>query len=160
MVPATAHATDVVVFMLDGRVLEGGLLVVRDTALLIDQGGGYKMWEKQHHPNVVLVLFDSIQRVEIKGSSYLWYGALTGLTLGVAIGAAIAGPSSGGLEDIDRPVFFLYGGLGGLLVGSVVGASISSPGTSVNAESSGGFRGLRSFAKYDGDEPAYLKEIH
>lgn len=159
MVPAIGHATDVTVFALDGRVLQGELLVVRDTALLIGQGGGYKMWEQQHHPNVVLVSFDSIQRVEIEGSSYLWYGALGGLALGLAVGAATA-PSSGVLGDYTKGGRIIFAGLGGLLVGSVVGGSISSPGTSVKANSPGGFGGLRSLAKYDRDEPAYLKEIH
>jgi hypothetical protein len=75
LVPATARATGVAVFVIDGRVLEGELLVVRDIALLIDQGGGYKMWEKQHLPSVVLVPFDSIQRVDVRG------GLISGMAL-------------------------------------------------------------------------------
>ena len=66
MIPAPAHATDDVILVRDGKVLEGGLLVVRDTALLIDEGG-HKMWEKKPHPNVVVIPFDSIVRVEVKG---------------------------------------------------------------------------------------------
>jgi hypothetical protein len=159
MVPPAAHATDVVVCLFGGRSLEGELLVVRDTALLIDRGGGYKMWEKQRIPEMAFVPFDSIQRVDVKGGSCLWYGAAIGLCVGVGIGAAAAPASSQDLGGMAMTGWMVLGGLGGLLAGSAVGASISSRDIPVTKETPGGFSSLKSCAKYDGDEPPDLKKI-
>jgi len=136
--------------MFDGRVLEGELLVVRDTALVIDRKGGYSMWEKGRQADIVLIPFDSVQQVEVKGSSYLWYGAAIGLALGVGIGAAAAPAPSDDFGGMAKSGYMVPGGLAGLLGGSAVGAGISSPGTRVTAKSPGGFGVLRDFAKSDG----------
>lgn len=155
--PLCSPAAGVTVFMLSGRSMEGDLLAVREDSVLLDIGGGYRMWEKEHRPNVVVLPFESLDHVVVEGSSYLWYGALGGLALGIFVGEA-ADSSDGQWGDLGKPWRIVGGGLGGLLVGSIIGATITSPDSTVTSLSPGGFSGLKGFAIYD-EEPAFLRNI-
>ncbi len=148
MVPAALHAKDVVVYMSNGRIVNGELLVVGDTSLLL---GSIKLPGEEGMLYRMSIPFDSIWQVEVEGGSKMWAGAFVGFLAGAAVGAATAGPPGGILGDMTAPMAIMGGSLGAL-VGGGVGSLITTDDIWVNAGSPGGFSVLRKYARYDTEQ--------
>lgn len=147
------RAEDVVVQLSNGSTIEGKLLSVRDSAIVLDRGGTYKMWDKDRKERgIVVVLFRDIRLVKVEGRSYLVEGAAIGLACGYLLGAAAHSPPS--------TLHGVAGVFPGLLVGFTVGAIISPADAVIGETSPDGFGALRKFATYPEQEPDWLQEIH
>jgi hypothetical protein len=154
MVPVM-HAKDILVHMSDGSIIQGELLLVRDTSLLL---GSATIQGREETLDLMRVPFDSIWQVDIRGGSQMWIGAFAGFVAGTITGVATAPPPGGFLGDMTL-LGAIGGGLLGALVGGGIGSLITTDDVWVTAVSPGGFSALRVYARYE-NEAAYVNRVH
>lgn len=166
-VPASAGGKEVELAMVDGTVITGELLAVREHTILVGMDG----WSAPRTAGdvtdgVVSIKRDSIQVAHIEGHSYVAIGLFGGLAAGAVIGS-LAGKSTGDKETfagelgsaLGAGVWGAIGGLAGLAVGGLAGAAASSSDRDFTSKSPGEFNLLKQFARYPIEEPEFLTVI-
>ena len=163
-----ADGADAVLLLHSGSEVNGELLSVRGNAFVIARTPGVSDEVLQRSPDAISVVpYDNVQKVTIKGNSYVLLGLGLGLVSGVAVGYAV-GPSA---EDTDnvagqiineafgRPASAGIGGLIGLLLGITVGAAASTGDTELETSTLESPYSLKPYARYQEEEPEFLKAI-
>jgi hypothetical protein len=158
------------IFFKSGQTIEGELLRVRDTALVISTDKRVSPYDSvTQSSNITVVPNSRIQRVVIKGESGILKGMGYGLVIGAATGA-LAGalsPEHPGIGDWELVpghgnkigVGAMFGGAAGLLVGSIVGLASTTHDKVVEPDIHHGYGTLRNIARYPIFEPSDLRKI-
>jgi hypothetical protein len=178
--PGESEKATVRISLNNGQEIEGELISVRDSSVLIAT-------EDEDVPSVlstgvngIIAIKDTmISRVTIEGSSHVLAGMCVGLVGGVVIGGVIAAsqpepspPPSGNLaqgfgeafgeafaEGVARGAVLLAGAVGGTLVGAAVGAAKSKRDVEVNLDVPAERSALKKLARYPDKEPKAFQVI-
>ena len=161
-----ADGADVVLLLNSGSEVSGELLSVRENAILIARTSGTTDEVLERFPDAISVVpYESVQKVTIDGNSYVLLGLGLGLVTGVAVGFAVAPDahednSPGQLVDgINSTYSVSIGGLIGLALGTVVGAAASTGDNEMETSTFKSPYSLKPYARYQEDEPEFLKAI-
>ncbi len=156
---------EVTLIMNNGFKINGELLSVRDTTIIIYSI--YGLQENQlarlNYP-IYNIHNREIKELTIEGSSYVWTGFFIGIAAGTAIGLVVgssAEEKEGGMFE-GLPTFAggSLGSLVGATTGSIIGYNLSSeefvlqeipPGYDLSI--------LKPLARYQDEEPEYLRAI-
>jgi hypothetical protein len=161
-----AEGVNVVLLLTNGQEVEGELISIRDSSVLI-------VVEDQNVPRAlatgvqgILAVKDTmISHVIIEGSSRVLLGIGLGLYGGGLVAAAVAPrPSSEdplvkGVQEMDRAVRVVLAALAGMIVGGVIGASASESEIEVSLSVPAERSALKKLARYPDKEPEFLQAI-
>lgn len=154
-----------VVLLLNNKTeIEGELLSVRDSALIIctEYSATEEELANSVYP-VILVRNNEIQEITIEGNSYVWWGIGIGYLTGAIIGYLLG--QTGATNDNTDQAFSglgggILGGLIGLAAGGGIGYAFSTEEFVLQEIPSGyDFYFLKPFARYPDTELEYLKVV-
>jgi hypothetical protein len=163
---------DVKVMLRNGGMIEGELLCVQDSSLLV--GAAIELArENPSDPTagVKRIPTSKVAVVTMEGSSYVLLGVGLGLVVGALAGGAIAASQIEEPRNLGEAVVMplgnamgigagaLIGGLGGMLLGGIIGGAASQSERNITQNSPGGMALLSQFAKYPDGEPEFLKAV-
>jgi hypothetical protein len=166
------QGTDVKVMLRHGGMIQGELLCVQDSSLLVAAEIDL-VKENPSDPTagVRRIPTSQVAVVTIEGNSYVPLGIALGLLAGALAGGvigasqtkepknlveAIIEPMEGGTNALAGT---LIGGLGGMLLGGIIGGTASHKEQSITHNSPGGMASLSQYAKYPDGEPKFLKAV-
>jgi outer membrane protein W len=161
-----AQGANIAVILSNGRIQEGELLSVRDSALIISIApAGVTEVAANEAPPSTLIRNQDIQKVIIKGESNVLKGVGLGFLIGAGAGALIgvAGGDDppGGLFSLSAPekaaLGAILGGGCGVIVGTIAGAASSSRDKVIEALPNKDFSILRPVARFPTREPEFLQ---
>jgi hypothetical protein len=149
---------EVTLILFNGKEIEGELLTVRDSCLILCTE--YKATESElansTYP-IILIKNNVIKELTFEGSQYFWTGLAAGYLAGSITGVQIAKSSN------ESPGSWAMIGLGGVLgsiAGGIAGYALSKEefvlyGIPPNYN----FYFLRNFARYEDKEPEYFNTL-
>lgn len=149
---------EVTILLFNGKEVEGELLSVRDSALILCRE--YKATESEIENSIypiILIKNNAIKKLTFEGSLYTWIGLVAGALVGPIVGALIAS------SDRDR-----LAALGGIAIGILVGPIVGSvAGYALSKEEfvlyeippNYNFYFLRGLARYEEKEPEFIKTL-
>jgi hypothetical protein len=163
---------DVKVMLRQGGMIEGELLCVQDSSLLVAAA----MELARENPSdptagVKRIPISKIAVVTIEGSSYVLLGMGLGVVAGALVGGAIAASQAEEPRDFAEAMFLpmantmglawgaMIGGLGGILLGGIIGGAASDSERNITQNSPGGMALLSQFARYPDGEPEFLRAV-
>jgi len=155
---------EVTIVLDNGKEVEGELLSVRDSALIICKE--YSATEEELANSiypVIPVRNNKIQQITVEGNSYVWWGIGIGYLTGAIIGYLLG--QTGATNDKTDQAFSglgggILGGLIGLAAGGGIGYAFSTEKFVLQEIPSGyNFYFLKPLARYPDKEPEYLKVI-
>ncbi len=160
-----AQGRDVTVIFKNGKQFGGELLSVRLTALSVLRKSVDKDEEIAAHPEIVEVaLINEIESVRLeKVAPKAGYALPAALTLGGILGGI------GLLSDLNTPkgesqfssagLGVICGGVLGLVVGNMAASHSAKDEERIYPNSTKELMIIRSHARFDGDEPSYVRDI-
>lgn len=143
----------------DGSEINGELLSVRDTALILctEYAASAEKIMNSAYP-VLLVNNNVVQEITLEGSAYIWPGIAAGAIVGTATGALIGSSSDelfAGVQGMMQGFFI------GLSIGWIIGYDLSAKEYVLQEIPPGyNFYFLKNLGRYKEKEPEYLKAIN
>lgn len=159
--------SNILVTLRNGEQVKGELLAVKESTLIVSKDiGAIDNFLISHPEKILRVSRRDIQELTICGKSHLWDGIAIGLAGGICIGMLVSYQPTG--AEAYNSNFDPQGGGPKMLAlcaaaGIGLGALAGGTGTAVtndrkiNVESIKAWNSLRENARYDGDEPDYIK---
>jgi len=147
----------------NGTEINGELLSVRDTSIFICSDIGLSETElaRINHP-ISNIRNSEIKEITIDGTNYIWVGLGIGMAGGAAVGALGGSASETGssYKGVPTIAFGIIGFLAGAIIGSIVGYLLSTEEFVLQEIPPGyDFSFLKSIARYQEEEPEYLRAI-
>ena len=166
------QGSDVKVMLRHGGMIEGELLCVQYSSLLVEAAIELAR-ENPSDPTagVKRLPTSQVAVVKIEGNSYVPLGVGLGLVVGALAGAAIGASQTEEPKNLGEALIepleagtnalagTLIGGLGGMLLGGIIGGTTSRSEQSITHNSPGGMASLSQYAKYPEGEPEFLKAV-
>jgi hypothetical protein len=171
VIPRTreAEGVDVVLLLRNGREVEGKLVSVRDSSVLID------VEDEDVPPGLstqirgILAIKDTmISRFALEGSSHVLLGMGLGFLGGSLVGAAGGEAVASSEKDefsrelaatLGAGIYASIGMVAGTLVGGLIGAAASQPDIEVSPSAPAERSALKKLARYPDQEPEFLQEV-
>jgi hypothetical protein len=166
------QGTDVKVMLRHGGMIQGELLCVQDSSLLVAAAiESAKENPSDPTAGVKRIPISQVAVVKIEGNSYVPLGIGLGLVAGGLAGAAIGASQTEEPKNLGEAAFMpveatmntwagaLIGGLGGMLLGGIVGGAASRSEQNITHNSPGGMASLSQYAKYPDGEPEFLRAV-
>ena len=159
----SARGSEVTIFRKEGGTVKGELVFVRDSSILIEFGTeeqeiGFDEIEEK----IYVIKYNEIDKIVIEGKSYFLLGVLAGASIAtyIVINDVFedkSGPYYSHYRDsaisVGDIICILFGGLIGGMIGELL-----SPGAVIIKPSENTYQKLKSYARYKGREPEYLKK--
>lgn len=154
--------------LLDGGIISGNLLSVRQASILIYNSNRQTNDNEPDYNLIHNVKQRDIEQLTIMGQSHVLMGMGIGLLAGIGLGtlvgyAAYGGDSGQTFADIGRAreaaVTGLAVGLGIFALGTIIGIATSTPDKVITQFSDYDITGLSSYSKYPVKEPYELRKI-
>lgn len=163
---------DVKVMLHQGRVIEGELLCVQGSSVVVAvETGSHKTTASALAASVMRIPNSQIAVVTVEGNSHavlgLCLGTLGGMVVGAVIGASKTEEPKDILGAVVQPMVeganitagMLYGGLGGMVLGTIIGGAASTKEQKITKDTPGGFTSLSQYARYAEGEPEFLHSV-
>jgi hypothetical protein len=160
-VAGRGQGADVAVILTNGQKIEGELISIRDSSLLIATATG----------NTIPIRDTNVSRMIVQGNSHVLVGGGVGLLSGLLIGGLVAGMEIESLEregDVGGAFRWVFGGAGvsvglgalaGTLVGVGIGAAASQSDIDVSLDVPAERSALKKLARYPDNEPEFLEQV-
>ncbi len=160
-----AQGAEVVLALKDGRRVDGELLSVRDSSIVLSTNMRLSEHDLTELADLLVVVrSEEILHVIIKGKSNILSGMGEGLLLGGAIGGALGlltGDDKSGFIRFTAAEKAGWGAIGfgavGLIIGTITGIASSTSDKMIEPLPDFDFSLLKQLARYKTGEPEFLK---
>ncbi|MBE0571758.1 MAG: hypothetical protein IH618_09465 [Ignavibacteriaceae bacterium] len=160
----TNVGAEVTIILFNGEEVEGELLSVRDSALILctEYGATEEELLNSVYP-IILVKNNEIKELTFEGKSYVWTGIALGYLTGAVLGGFIVNSTTdlyGNEKDFAIIVGAGIGSILGSVSGGIAGYALSNKEFILEEIPTGyNFYILKDYTRYNDEEPEYLKVI-